>query len=165
MFRSLFGILDYRPRAETDRTDLYAAGPCSFDSKTGVLGRGQRALLTRNVTAHANTWLIGRRHASEQAVLAIQVVPSGKNLGSCDIAVAARLLQLNEHEFHTSCHKHIFIVSPATPFWPLVSHLVRPSPYRVVSAGGESFGICRCFIASSMSSHDHPISPWVSHNL
>ena len=60
-------------RTESNPTD-FCGGTALLDHKTGVPSRGQRVLLTENGFARKYS----ARQAPEQAVLAIQVAPSGK---------------------------------------------------------------------------------------
>ena len=73
----LVSILNFQATEQPTRTGNNAIGFCGgtaqLDPKTGVPSRGQRVLLTQRITFHGNI-----AQASEQAVLAIQVAPSGE---------------------------------------------------------------------------------------
>ena len=71
-----FQATEQPTRTKNNPTD-FCGGIAQLDPKTGVPSRGQRVLLARTMTFHANT-RYSARQASEQAVLAIQVAPSVK---------------------------------------------------------------------------------------
>ena len=59
-------------RTENNPTD-FCGGTAQLDPTTRLPSRGRRVLLTQRMNFHAKT---SARHASEQAVLAIQIAPS-----------------------------------------------------------------------------------------
>ena len=90
----------------------------------------------------------------------------GKSRGY-DIAIAARrrVLKFLLTSVPRIRQKYIARVSFAAPSFSLVRLLVRPWPYRVAPAAGESFGdhICPipCSLCHLMPSHVHPYPLWV----
>ena len=69
-----FQATEQPTRTENNPTG-FCGGPAQLDPKTGVPARGKRVLLTQRMNFHAS---ILQGKASEQAVRAIQVTPSGK---------------------------------------------------------------------------------------
>lgn len=66
------------------------------------------------------------------------------------------------HQFGTLGRKYISRVSPRHPIFSMTSLLVRPCPYRVAPAAGESCGLCTCSIACSHVIPGISIPPWAS---
>ena len=148
------------PNRKYNPTD-FCGGTAQLDPKTGVPSRGQRLLSIQRINFHAN---IPQGKPQSRRCEPSKSHLRGKSR-SYDIAIAARRRLL---KFLTSvpriCQKYIASLV-RRPVFSLVRLLVRPCPYRVAPAAGESFGshICPipCSLCHLMPSHVHPYTPMV----
>ena len=136
-----FQATEQPTRTKNNPTD-FCGGIAQLDPKTGVPSRGQRVLLARTMTFHAN---VAQGKPQSRRCYSHPSGTLGK-ISSYAIAVAVRrwLLKFHDDFSSTTLPEINRQVSFAAPSFSLVRLLVRPWPYRVAPAAGESCGAHIC---------------------
>ena len=131
-------------RTENNPTD-FCGGTAQLNLKTGVPSRGQRVLLTQNefsrkYSARQASRACGASHPSRTFGKSLEVMILYRHRGSTTTPEISVISSTNLPEIYRQSLVR-------RPVFSLVRLLVRPWPYRVAPAAGDSFGahICPMF--------------------